>query len=184
VDRWVSRGQRGGSPTAVNVSFIDRSRYFFFQVAAYLSSWGWVDPVPDPLLRGKNWQCWESNSELLGLQPGTLTTKPYKWSNCLRISRINCNVKVYRSKAEATDFRIFRWNIAYRSECLPILLFLLHVQPRNETADQFIIRRSQWPQAVLQRKLRVMYRRWEDKTGVWSAANIRTLLCNPYVDAG
>jgi hypothetical protein len=28
VDTWVSRGERGGSPTAVNVSFLDRSRYF------------------------------------------------------------------------------------------------------------------------------------------------------------
>jgi hypothetical protein len=31
ADRGVSRGQRGGSPTAVNLSFLDRSRYFFFK---------------------------------------------------------------------------------------------------------------------------------------------------------
>jgi hypothetical protein len=30
-DRGVSRGQRGGSPTAFNLSFIDRSRYFYFK---------------------------------------------------------------------------------------------------------------------------------------------------------
>jgi hypothetical protein len=40
VDRGVLRGQRGGSPTVVNLSFLDRSRYFFFQVALYLSSRG------------------------------------------------------------------------------------------------------------------------------------------------
>jgi hypothetical protein len=28
ADRVVSRGQRGGSPTVVNLSFLDRSRYF------------------------------------------------------------------------------------------------------------------------------------------------------------
>jgi hypothetical protein len=28
VDRGVSRGQRDGSPTVVNLSFLDRSRYF------------------------------------------------------------------------------------------------------------------------------------------------------------
>jgi hypothetical protein len=28
VDRWVSRGQRGRTPTAVKLSFLDRSRYF------------------------------------------------------------------------------------------------------------------------------------------------------------
>jgi hypothetical protein len=39
-------------PTAVNVGFLDRSRYFFSQVAPQLSSRGWVDPIPDhPLLR-------------------------------------------------------------------------------------------------------------------------------------
>jgi hypothetical protein len=33
VDRRVSHGQRGGTLTAVNLSFLDRSHYFFFQVA-------------------------------------------------------------------------------------------------------------------------------------------------------
>jgi hypothetical protein len=33
VDRAVSRGQIGGTPTAVNLSFQDRSHYFSFQVA-------------------------------------------------------------------------------------------------------------------------------------------------------
>jgi hypothetical protein len=54
VDRGVSRGQRGGSRTVVNLSFLDRSRYFFFQVAPHLSSRGSVDPVPDPLLLRKS----------------------------------------------------------------------------------------------------------------------------------
>jgi hypothetical protein len=31
ADRGVSSGQRGGSPTAVNLSFLDRSRYFSFK---------------------------------------------------------------------------------------------------------------------------------------------------------
>jgi hypothetical protein len=31
-----------------------RSRYFSIQVAPQLSSWGWVDPVPDPLLLRKS----------------------------------------------------------------------------------------------------------------------------------
>jgi hypothetical protein len=32
------------------IGFLDRSRYFFFQVAFQMYSRGWVDPVPDPLL--------------------------------------------------------------------------------------------------------------------------------------
>jgi hypothetical protein len=31
VDRGVSRGQRGRSPTVINLSFLDRSRYFSFK---------------------------------------------------------------------------------------------------------------------------------------------------------
>jgi hypothetical protein len=31
VDRGVSRGQRGGSPKVLNLSFLDRSRYFSFK---------------------------------------------------------------------------------------------------------------------------------------------------------
>jgi hypothetical protein len=31
ADRGVSRGRRGGSPTVVNLSFLDRSRYFSFK---------------------------------------------------------------------------------------------------------------------------------------------------------
>jgi hypothetical protein len=45
-------GQR--IPMAVILGFLDRSRYFFIQVAPQLSSRGWVDPVPDPLLLRKS----------------------------------------------------------------------------------------------------------------------------------
>jgi hypothetical protein len=31
ADRGMSRGQRRGSPTVVNLSFLDRSRYFSFK---------------------------------------------------------------------------------------------------------------------------------------------------------
>jgi hypothetical protein len=41
-------------PTAVNLCFLNRSRYFFIQVAPQLTSRGWVDPVPDPLLLRKS----------------------------------------------------------------------------------------------------------------------------------
>jgi hypothetical protein len=41
-------------PYGFNLSFLDRSRYFFFQVALQLHSRGWVDPVPDQLLLRKS----------------------------------------------------------------------------------------------------------------------------------
>jgi hypothetical protein len=45
------------------LGFLDRSRYFFFQVAPQLYTRGWVDPVPDPLLLRKSGSR-ESNSDL------------------------------------------------------------------------------------------------------------------------
>jgi hypothetical protein len=53
----VDRGCRVVSatdPPAVNLSFLDRSRYFSIQVSPQLSSRGWVYPVPDPLLLRKS----------------------------------------------------------------------------------------------------------------------------------
>jgi hypothetical protein len=41
-------------PPVVSLGFLDRSRYYFSQVAPQLSSRGWVDPVPDPLLLRKS----------------------------------------------------------------------------------------------------------------------------------
>jgi hypothetical protein len=42
------------SPYGRSLGFLDRSRYFFFQVAPQLYSWGWVDPIPDRLLFRKS----------------------------------------------------------------------------------------------------------------------------------
>jgi hypothetical protein len=61
----VSRGQRGGTPKAVHLSFLDRSRYFIIQVAPQLSSGGRVDPVPNPMLRRKT---------VPGIEPETSAT--------------------------------------------------------------------------------------------------------------
>jgi hypothetical protein len=41
-------------PYSCILDFLDRSRYFFFQVAPQLYSRGSVDPVPDPLLLRKS----------------------------------------------------------------------------------------------------------------------------------
>jgi hypothetical protein len=41
----------GTDPHCRILGFLDRSRYCFCQVAPRLHSWGWADPVPDPLHR-------------------------------------------------------------------------------------------------------------------------------------
>jgi hypothetical protein len=53
------------------LSFLDWSRHYFFQVAPQLYQWGWVDPVPDPLLLRKSgsagnrtWYLWICSQEL------------------------------------------------------------------------------------------------------------------------
>jgi hypothetical protein len=53
VPTFAYRGCRMVSATDPHghiLGFLDRSRYYFFQVAPELYSRGAVDPVPDPLL--------------------------------------------------------------------------------------------------------------------------------------
>jgi hypothetical protein len=71
VDRGVSRGQHGGSPMVINLSFLDQSRYFSFMQLLIYPHKGWVNPVPDPLLLRKsgsngnrNRNHWLSSQEL------------------------------------------------------------------------------------------------------------------------
>jgi hypothetical protein len=52
---------------------LDQSHYYFFQVALKLYSQGWVDPVPDSLLRRK------SDGMVIEPGTGTLTTRPQRW---------------------------------------------------------------------------------------------------------
>jgi hypothetical protein len=51
-------------PYGRNLDFLDRSRYFFFQVAPQLYSRRWVDPVPDPHF--------SENLVTQGIEPGPL----------------------------------------------------------------------------------------------------------------
>jgi hypothetical protein len=49
ADRGMSRDQRGGSRTVVNLSFLDRNCYFPFKELLIYPHKDWVDPVPDLL---------------------------------------------------------------------------------------------------------------------------------------
>jgi hypothetical protein len=51
-------------PTGRILSFPDRSRHFFFQIAPQLYSQGWVDSVPDPLLLRKSGSAGNRSQEL------------------------------------------------------------------------------------------------------------------------
>jgi hypothetical protein len=50
VPTFADRRCHVANPYGRILGFIDRSHYFFFQVAPQLWSRGWVDPVPGPLL--------------------------------------------------------------------------------------------------------------------------------------
>jgi hypothetical protein len=60
------------------LGFLDRSRYISFQVAPQLYSRGWVDPVPDPLLR-KSGSAGNGTRDLW-ICSQELTTRPQKRS--------------------------------------------------------------------------------------------------------
>jgi hypothetical protein len=68
VPTFANRGCRMVSETDPHghiFGFLDRSCYYFFQVVPQLYSHGWLDPIPDPLLRRKSgcsrnrtWDLW------------------------------------------------------------------------------------------------------------------------------
>jgi hypothetical protein len=53
-EKWVCRVVSAAEPYSRNLGFLDRSRYFCFQVARQLYSRSWVDPVPDRILLRKS----------------------------------------------------------------------------------------------------------------------------------
>jgi hypothetical protein len=70
ADRWC-RLVSATDPHGSILSFLDRSRYIFIQVAAQLYARGWVNPVADPLLLRKSgraenrtWDLWICSQEL------------------------------------------------------------------------------------------------------------------------
>jgi hypothetical protein len=83
VDRGVSRGQRGGSPTVVNLSFLDRSRYFSFKKLLIYPHKGLVDPVPDPLVLRKCDSAGNRTRDLRVSSQEVWTTKP-QWPSSPR----------------------------------------------------------------------------------------------------
>jgi hypothetical protein len=76
---------RGNHVVSVTVTygrilgFLDRSRYYFFQVAPHLYSRGWVDPVPDPLLLRKSGRAGNRTRASRSVAR-TLTTRPQRLS--------------------------------------------------------------------------------------------------------
>jgi hypothetical protein len=71
VHRRVSRGQRSGSLTVVNLSFLDRSRHFSFKQPLIYPHKGWVDTVSETLLlrktgsaENRTWDLWVRSQEL------------------------------------------------------------------------------------------------------------------------
>jgi hypothetical protein len=72
------------------LGFLDRSRYYFFQVALQLYSRGWEDPVPDPLLlrkscsaRNRNRDLWICRQELWPLDHRGGHIHPIKGRTCV-----------------------------------------------------------------------------------------------------
>jgi hypothetical protein len=55
ADRGVSRVQRGGTPTAVNLGFVDRRRYFFSKAVPHFFSAKLSGPHSRPSAAQKIW---------------------------------------------------------------------------------------------------------------------------------
>jgi hypothetical protein len=102
ADRGVSRGQRGGSLTVVNLKFSRPEPLLFFEVAPHLSSQGLSGHRSRPTATQKIWSLRESNLGPLGLQPGNLTTRSQRWYSPVK-SEI-----AFIFRAEGTE--VSEWN--------------------------------------------------------------------------
>jgi hypothetical protein len=72
TDRGLSRGQRGGSPTVVNLSFLGRIRYLSFkQLLIYAHKAMWT-----PFRT----HCYSENLVAPGIEPGKSATRPQRRS--------------------------------------------------------------------------------------------------------
>jgi hypothetical protein len=83
------------------LGFLDRNRYFFFQVAPQLYSWGWVDPVTNPLLLIKsNPDLWNCSQKLwpLDLWGGHVYSR-FKNKSVRQIQKYNNN-KIRKSNSK------------------------------------------------------------------------------------
>jgi hypothetical protein len=63
MDRGVSRGQRGGSPAVVNLSILDRSRYFLLSSSSFILTRSEWTPFQTHSFSG--------NVVAAGIEPGT-----------------------------------------------------------------------------------------------------------------
>jgi hypothetical protein len=106
VDWGVSRGQRGGFPTVLNLISLDRSRYSYFQAAPHLSSQGLSGHRYNPTGIQKIWKRRESNPGPLSLQPGTLSTRPQRWSWKRKLWTKNKKHENHSHKNISTSFEV------------------------------------------------------------------------------
>jgi hypothetical protein len=106
VSGYRSRAQR--ITTAVNLGSLDRSRYFFIQVAPQLSSRGWVDPVPEPLLLRKSGRAGNQTRDLWIWSQKLLTTSTQRRStsscNTILITRL-----IYRERGPRHFLQPWIW---------------------------------------------------------------------------
>jgi hypothetical protein len=98
-------------PYGLNLGFLDRSSYFFFQVAPQLYSRGWVDLVPDPLLlrksararnRTRTYGCADRKADHYATKAafgGTQLKNNYIWgytNRRLNATALHCSVKMVK----------------------------------------------------------------------------------------
>jgi hypothetical protein len=94
------------------LGLLDRSRYFFFQLAPQLYSRGWVDPVPDPLLLRKSDSAGNRTrtSGSVARNSDHWNTKAVFFTPCFYINVISINITKLYAVLHADCITIYVFN--------------------------------------------------------------------------
>jgi hypothetical protein len=118
-------------PYGRTLGFLDRSLFFFFQVAPQLYSRSWVDPVEE-INKGKNWN-WYNEKK-----------KQKLWKRNRRIKNERMRKQEWQNEQIMPDYWKWPLGVACSRQCTPRgLSSVLPVAANQETAD-CSYRRNTW----------------------------------------
>ena len=118
-----------------NLCSLDRSRYFFIQVAPQLTSRGWVDPIPDPLLLRKSGSAGNRTRDLC-ICNQKLWPLDHRGGRYMHYTKDKYQCSVWRKQSKISLVQQFWLNNSVR-KLVKLFWILYEYIPRHDAAWKF-----------------------------------------------